>query len=212
MAKGSARPCRKCANTFATLYWKPTALDSGKTHTIKFCGSTGLVRSVLPYSFSGFFSALHCLDHKAAHPLCLLLHFVGDVGVGVQCEARRVAPQDVGYRLGIHPLLDRQGGEGVSQTGEGNMMGLTGCLVCSWTSRATVSSGGKIVRTELAVLGWVTFTSPLMRPADLEMLRVRVFQVKVIQGHQFRHAGCLWSVPDRTWGERRVPPPRRGRR
>ncbi len=52
------------------------------------------------------------------------------------------------------------------------MMGLVGCLLCSWISRLMVSCGRKIVRTELAVLGWVTFTSPLIRPADLFILAV----------------------------------------
>ena len=62
------------------------------------------------------------LGLEAAHPLCgLLLHFVGDMGVGVQGEARAVVPQDAGDRLGICALLDRQGGEGMTQAVEGDV-------------------------------------------------------------------------------------------
>ena len=54
------------------------------------------------------------LGHEAAHPLSgLLLHFPGDVGVGVQREARAVVAQDAGDRFSVHSLLDRQRGEGV---------------------------------------------------------------------------------------------------
>ena len=51
---------------------------------------------------------LHCLGHEATHPLgSVSLHFVGDVGVGVQREACAVVAQDAGDRLGVYPLLNR---------------------------------------------------------------------------------------------------------
>ena len=62
------------------------------------------------------------LGHKTAHPLgCVLLHLPGDVGVGVQREARAVVPQDAGDCLCIHSLLDRQRGKRVSQPVEGDV-------------------------------------------------------------------------------------------
>lgn len=42
------------------------------------------------------------------------------------------------------------------------MMGLPGRLLCYWITRATVALNGKIVRIELATLGWVAFASLLI--------------------------------------------------
>ena len=54
------------------------------------------------------------LGHEAAHPLGgFFLHLRGDMGVGVQREARAVVPQDTGDCFGIHSLLDRQCGKRV---------------------------------------------------------------------------------------------------
>lgn len=55
-----------------------------------------------------FFWVLDCLRHEGAHPLGgVFLHLVGDVGVGVQREARAVMAQNAGYRFGVYPLLNR---------------------------------------------------------------------------------------------------------
>ena len=98
--------------------------DPNKTHTRKKCGSTGLVRSVLPHSFLCF---LHRLGDEAAHPLGgVLLHLPGHVGVGVQGEPRTVVAQDAGHRFGVHALLDRQSCIGVSQPVEGDIFGDSG--------------------------------------------------------------------------------------
>lgn len=51
------------------------------------------------------------------------------------------------------------------------MMGLPGYLACSRRSESTVSFGKNIICTELAVLGQVIPTSPLIRSVDLEMVR-----------------------------------------
>ncbi len=62
--------------------------------------------------------------HEAPHLLGgILLHFVGDVGVGVQREPRAVVAQDAGHRLGVHSLLDCQRGEGVSEPVERDVFG-----------------------------------------------------------------------------------------
>ena len=54
------------------------------------------------------------LGHEGAHPLGgILLHLVGDVGVGVQGEARAVVAQDAGDSFGVYALLDGQGCEGM---------------------------------------------------------------------------------------------------
>lgn len=51
---------------------------------------------------------------KAPYLICRgLLHSGGGMSVGVQGEARRVVAQDAGDRLGVHAVLDGQGGIGV---------------------------------------------------------------------------------------------------
>ena len=77
-----------------------------------------------------FLDFLHrLLGHEAAPPLGrVFLHFPGDVGVGVQSEARAVVPQDAGDRFGVHTLLDRQRGESVTQPVEGDVIG-DACLL-----------------------------------------------------------------------------------
>ena len=40
-------------------------------------------------------------------------HFLGGVGVGVQCEACTVVTQRIGEGLHVHTVLERQRGEGV---------------------------------------------------------------------------------------------------
>ena len=66
-------------------------------------------------------------------------------------------------------------------TGEGNITGLSGCFACSCTRRSTVSCGRMIVRTELAVFGWVTRTSPFRRPADFDTVKVLSFTLRSVQ-------------------------------
>ena len=64
------------------------------------------------------------LCDELPHPVGgILSHLLGNVGVGVQGEPRAVVAQDAGDRFDIHPLLDRQGGEGVPQPVEGDALG-----------------------------------------------------------------------------------------
>ena len=57
-----------------------------------------------------FFS--YGLGDESSHPISgFSPHIPGDVGVGIQGKARAVVPQDVGHRLDVHALLDRQGCE-----------------------------------------------------------------------------------------------------
>lgn len=50
--------------------------------------------------------------HKAAHLLRrFLLHFGGDVGVGIQCKARGKMSQHMRQRFNIHPVLQRNCGK-----------------------------------------------------------------------------------------------------
>ena len=71
-----------------------------------------------------FWILLRLLGDEATHPLGgVPLHLPGDVGVGVQREACAVVAQDAGDCLGVHSLLDRQRGEGVSQPVEGDVFG-----------------------------------------------------------------------------------------
>ena len=41
------------------------------------------------------------------------LHPLGGVGIGIQCESRRVMTQGVGERLHVHAVLEGQRGKGV---------------------------------------------------------------------------------------------------
>lgn len=83
------------------------------THTSKISGSAGFffrrslcLLQLYCYSFSDG------LGNEAAHPVGgFSPHIPGDVGVGVQGEARAVVAQDIGHRLDVHPLLDGQGRE-----------------------------------------------------------------------------------------------------
>ena len=77
------------------------------------------------------------------------MHLVGDVGIGVQGEARAVVAQDAGDGFGVDPLLDGQGCEGVTEAVERDVLGDSSLFQ-----------------------RWVTCTTQLMRPADLEMVRV----------------------------------------
>lgn len=65
-----------------------------------------------------------------------------------------------------------------SYTGEGDMMGLPGRLLCYWITRATVALNGKIVRIELATLGWAAFASLLISLCRFGNDQGSVFQVK----------------------------------
>ena len=61
---------------------------------------------------------LEGLSYEASHSVGgLLLHLPSDVGVGVQREARDVAPRNAGHCLDVHALLDRQRSEGMAESG-----------------------------------------------------------------------------------------------
>ena len=65
---------------------------------------------------------LHDLGHEAAHGFrCLILHLPGGMGVGAQGEARVVVAQHTGDRLDIHPVLEGQRGEGMTQIMEADV-------------------------------------------------------------------------------------------
>ena len=96
---------------FICLNFVPFCFDPNKTHT----RISRKYRCWVRYFLFLCLDLLHCLlGHEAAHPLGrILLHLPGNVGVGVQGEARAVMPQNVGCCLGVYSLLDRQRGEGV---------------------------------------------------------------------------------------------------
>ena len=52
----------------------------------------------------------------------ILLHLRRGVGVGVQCETRRIVAQRAGQRFHVHPAFQRQRGEGVSEVVEPDML------------------------------------------------------------------------------------------
>ena len=52
----------------------------------------------------------------------VLFHLGRGVGVGVQCETRRVVAQRAGQRFHIHPAFQGQRGEGVSEIMEPNVL------------------------------------------------------------------------------------------
>ena len=66
---------------------------------------------------------LHHLAHKISHGFrSLILHLPGGVGVGAEGEPGVVVPQHTGYRFDVHAILQRQGGEGVTQGVEGDVL------------------------------------------------------------------------------------------
>lgn len=68
--------------------------------------------------------ALHHLRDKASHLICRgLLHGGVGVGVGVQGEAHRVVAQDAGHGFGVYAVLDGQGGVGVAEIMEADILG-----------------------------------------------------------------------------------------
>ena len=76
-----------------------------------------------------FWILLRLLGHEAAHPLGrILLHLLCGVGVSVQREARAVMSKDAGNSFCIHALLNRQRGERVSQSMEGDVLSDPGFL------------------------------------------------------------------------------------
>ena len=120
---------------FVCLKFLCFRFDPNKTHTRNFCGSTGLVCSVLPHSFAWI---LYRLGHEAAHPLGgVFLHLVCDMGVGVQREPRAVVAQDAGYCFGVYALLDGQGCERMplwhNKDKSENPCVATGWLVCPYS-------------------------------------------------------------------------------
>ena len=59
---------------------------------------------------------LHDLRHEAAHGLRrLILHLPCGVGISTEGEARVVMAQHTGDRLDVHPVLQGQCSEGMSQ-------------------------------------------------------------------------------------------------
>ena len=64
-------------------------------------------------------SSLDCPRQHVPHRLrCLSLGSAGDVGIGVQGKPCGEVAQHPGHRFHIHPVLQHQGGEGVSQVVE----------------------------------------------------------------------------------------------
>ena len=111
---------------FLGLYFWHFYFDPNKTHTGNFEEVPGWFARYFLFPILYF---LHCLSHEAAHSLGgVLLHLPGDVGVGVQCEARAVVAQDAGDGFGVYTLLNRQRGKGVSQPVEGDVLSDSGFL------------------------------------------------------------------------------------
>ena len=65
----------------------------------------------------------HHLAHEIPHGFRrLILHLPGGVGVGTQGEARIVVPQHTGDRFNIHSVLQGQGGEGMPEIVEADVL------------------------------------------------------------------------------------------
>ncbi len=66
---------------------------------------------------------LHRLSNYIAHRIrCLPHHIRRGVGVGTEGEARAVMSQGTGQSLYIHPVLQRQGCEGMPKIVESDML------------------------------------------------------------------------------------------
>ena len=70
---------------------------------------------------------LYCLPNYISHGIrCLPHHVWCGVGVGAKGESRAVVSQGVGQSLHIHPVLQRQRCEGMSEIMEPDMLGTDG--------------------------------------------------------------------------------------
>ena len=69
----------------------------------------------------GVFS--YCLPYHIAHGIrCFSHHIRRGVGVGAEGEARAVMPQGAGQGLHIHPVLQRERGEGMPEIVEPDVL------------------------------------------------------------------------------------------
>ena len=84
------------------------------THTGKGAESTGQGQTGIFLSGPVFLPHL-LADDPADGVGGILLHLRRGVGVGVQCETRRVVAQRAGQRFHVHPAFQRQRGEGVAK-------------------------------------------------------------------------------------------------
>ena len=77
----------------------------------------------LPGVLAVFRSGLHHLGHEASHGFCrLILHLPGGVGIGTQGEPRVVVAQHTGHSLDVHAILQGQGGEGMPEIVEADVL------------------------------------------------------------------------------------------
>ena len=84
------------------------------THTGKGAKSTGQGQTGIFLS-GPVFSAHLLADDPTDGVGGILLHLRRGVGVGVQCETRRIVAQRAGERFHVHPAFQRQRGEGVAK-------------------------------------------------------------------------------------------------
>lgn len=120
MQRGAGSPCEN----YYTICWHETQHIELKTfyeRKILWCDAKDkrahrLVRPLLML-------LLYRPCDKAPYLICRgLLHSGGGMSVGVQGEARRVVAQDAGDRLGVHAVLDGQGGIGVAEIMEADIL------------------------------------------------------------------------------------------
>ena len=80
-------------------------------------------RKLLPFRCSACLRDLSNLRHEAAHFLRgFLLHLPCDVGVGAEGEARVVVPEHTADGFDVHPVLECQGRERMTQVVEPDML------------------------------------------------------------------------------------------
>ena len=80
-------------------------------------------RKLSPFRCSACLRDLSDLCHEAAHFLCgLLLHLPCDVGVGAEGEARVVVPEHTADGFDVHPVLECQGRERMTQVVKPDML------------------------------------------------------------------------------------------
>ena len=157
-------------------------------------------RKLSPFRCSACLWDLSDLCHEAAHFLRgLLLHLSCGVGVGAEGEARVVVPEHTADGFDVHPVLECQGRERMTQVVEPDMLQprvlenplvecyhrvgvvhsscsagwehprIVGCLACSCFSSSTASCGMDTSRMELPVLGRLS-----LRYSDPSNARLRV--------------------------------------
>ena len=122
-------------------------------------GSKSTGEEVLPplRYFASFF-CLHHLRHEAAHRLCgFVLLLPRSVGVGAECESSVIVAEHTADGFNVHPILQCQRCEGVSEVVKSDVLSADGLqdLLMGVAEGVRVEHGAGLGRHEQVGTVWV---------------------------------------------------------